>query len=222
MQLLNAGFSLDGIAARVERSPATVSYWLAKHGLQAVGHAKYGPRQRPGRDELSGLVESGLTLRVIAERHGVAVSTVRRWLEHYELETVGMERRRVARVAREAGAEILRRECARHGPSDHALDRRGTFRCLRCRWEAVVARRRRVKQTLVEEAGGSCRICGYRSFVGALEFHHLDPSAKEFGLSHRGLTVSLERARAEATKCVLLCSNCHAEVEAGVTSLPHS
>ncbi len=29
----------------------------------------------------------------------------------------------------------------------------------------------------------------------------------------------VERLRAEAGKCVLLCSNCHAEVEGGVASL---
>jgi hypothetical protein len=29
-----------------------------------------------------------------------------------------------------------------------------------------------------------------------------------------------EKARAEAQKCVLLCANCHAEVEAGVLGLP--
>lgn len=34
------------------------------------------------------------------------------------------------------------------------------------------------------------------------------------------MTRSIERAREEAAKCVLLCANCHAEVEAGVRSLP--
>jgi hypothetical protein len=50
--------------------------------------------------------------------------------------------------------------------------------------------------------------------LAALEFHHVDPSAKEFGLAHRGAR-SIERLRAEARKCVLLCSNCHAEIENG-------
>jgi RNA polymerase-binding transcription factor DksA len=30
---------------------------------------------------------------------------------------------------------------------------------------------------------------------------------------------SIERARLEARKCVLLCSNCHAEVECGFRSI---
>ena len=69
------------------------------------------------------------------------------------------------------------------------------------------------------EAGGSCAVCGYDKYPRALEFHHVDPSQKEFGLSARGVARSLEKLRAEAAKCVLLCGNCHAEVEAGIKVL---
>jgi hypothetical protein len=69
---------------------------------------------------------------------------------------------------------------------------------------------------LVEEAGGACRACGYDRHPSALQFHHLDRDGKRFALSQQGVARSLERARAEARKCVLLCANCHAEVEAGV------
>jgi hypothetical protein len=80
-------------------------------------------------------------------------------------------------------------------------------------WRATVSR-------AVAEAGGQCAICGYERHPAALQFHHGDPDTKAFGLSHKGVTVGLERARAEAGKCVLLCANCHAEVEAGVTCVP--
>jgi 5-methylcytosine-specific restriction endonuclease McrA len=82
--------------------------------------------------------------------------------------------------------------------------------------------RRRKKARLVAEAGGACVICGYSGYFGALEFHHREPAQKSFGLSERGMTRSIERLRAELAKCVLLCSNCHAEVEGGVTALPSS
>jgi ribosomal protein L30E len=52
-----------------------------------------------------------------------------------------------------------------------------------------------------------------------LHFHHIDPAHKLFNLSLRGVTRSLEQARAEAQKCILLCSNCHAEVEEGIIDL---
>jgi transposase len=49
---------------------------------------------------------------------------------------------------------------------------------------------------------------------------HVLRAAKRFALSRDGVTRSLARAREEAAKCVLLCANCHAEVEAGLAQLP--
>ena len=66
-------------------------------------------------------------------------------------------------------------------------------------------RRRKIKQTLVDEAGGKCIRCGYDECIAALEFHHRDPSEKEIRLTDR----SMEKLRAEAAKCDLLCANCH-------------
>ncbi len=73
---------------------------------------------------------------------------------------------------------------------------------------------------LAAEAGGRCAICGYDRYLGALQFHHLDPNEKRIGLSRAGVTLAIDVLRVEAEKCVLLCSNCHAEVEAGLTALP--
>ena len=109
--------------------------------------------------------------------------------------------------------------CARHGATRFRLDPRGTYRCKRCAQERVAERRRKVKRILVAEAGGRCQMCGYDRCVAALQFHHLDPRGKSFALSHQGATRGLEKAREEARKCVLLCANCHAEVEAGHLSL---
>jgi hypothetical protein len=86
--------------------------------------------------------------------------------------------------------------------------------------ERVSQRRRKMKLILVAEAGGRCALCGYDRCIGALHFHHLDPSTKRFHLSMQGVTRSLTAARAEMAKCALLCANCHAEVEAGLVTLP--
>ena len=77
---------------------------------------------------------------------------------------------------------------------------------------AVSKRRRKMKQMLMEEKGGACEKCGYNKCVAALEFHHLDPLAKEGGII--GTTASYIRQKAEADKCILLCANCHREVHA--------
>jgi hypothetical protein len=39
-------------------------------------------------------------------------------------------------------------------------------------------------------------------------------------ISAQGMGVAIETLRAEARKCVLLCHNCHAEVEHGAAALP--
>jgi hypothetical protein len=76
-----------------------------------------------------------------------------------------------------------------------------------------------VKRILVEEAGSRCALCGYDRCQAALEFHHLDPASKSFGIAGKGFTRSIDELRAEASKCVLLCANCHAEVEVGFVSI---
>jgi hypothetical protein len=112
----------------------------------------------------------------------------------------------------------IKSTCRNHGLTDFAL-RGQYYRCLRCASEAVMRRRRAVRLLLIEEFGGVCVICGYDVAI-ALEFHHLDPGAKAFGLAAGGLTRSYEALREEASKCVLLCSNCHAQVEAGTLRPP--
>ena len=63
-------------------------------------------------------------------------------------------------------------------------------------------------------------LCGYNRWLAALEFHHLEPEKKSFALSLRGVTRSIAKLREKAKKCVLLCANCHAEVEVGAATLP--
>lgn len=110
--------------------------------------------------------------------------------------------------------------CPLHGQTEFAIEGSGYYRCKRCRAEGVARRRRKLKAILVAEAGGKCRICGYDGYIGALEFHHVEPDEKRLAISGYGVTLSLEALRSEARKCVLLCSNCHAEVENGAASLP--
>jgi 5-methylcytosine-specific restriction endonuclease McrA len=122
----------------------------------------------------------------------------------------------------EAIPKFAERICRTHGRTEFVLEGRGYYRCKKCRMQRVIDWRRRTKLRLVAEAGGCCKICGYDRYSGALHFHHLDPEAKEFAISRKGFTWSLEKMRAEVAKCVLLCSNCHAEVEAGIATLPEA
>lgn len=61
--------------------------------------------------------------------------------------------------------------------------------------ENVANFRRRQKHKAVEYKGGACAWCGYCRYVGALDFHHVDPSKKDFAISHCH-TRSWEKMRA--------------------------
>lgn len=77
---------------------------------------------------------------------------------------------------------------------------------------AVAKRRKKVKLMAVAYKGGKCAVCGYNKCIDALEFHHL--TDKSFGISSKGYTRSWEKIKAELDKCIMLCANCHREVEA--------
>jgi hypothetical protein len=217
---LDAGLSLPQIGVLTDRDPSTVGYWVQKHGLTANGRDKYAPRGGLTRDQLEPLVERGATLADMAAELGRSMRTVRYWIEKHGLDAPKVVRRRAIERARTNGDRSFLGHCTVHGETTFVIENSGRARCRSCRMERVVEWRRRKKATLVAEAGGECQLCGYDRCNAALEFHHLDPSTKLFPLSMRGLTKSIETCRREAAKCVLLCANCHAEVEAEVASLP--
>ncbi|HZQ10794.1 MAG TPA: hypothetical protein VFD70_29725 [Anaerolineae bacterium] len=90
--------------------------------------------------------------------------------------------------------------------------------CKVCTNDEAINRQRRLKQKAIEYKGGRCQICGYDRCNAALEFHHLDKSNKIKGIGKIRSTI-FEKVKPELDKTVLLCSNCHRELEAGIISL---
>lgn len=85
--------------------------------------------------------------------------------------------------------------------------------------KSVISWRKRIKAKLVEYKGGKCECCGYNNCIEALEFYHIDPSQKDFTIS--GTSKAFETLKKEADKCIMVCSNCHKEIHAGVRILPN-
>jgi transposase len=217
---LAEGLSLEQIGKRVGRHPSTISYHLKKYGLLPIGHEIHAPNQKVDPNRLRELISDGATVRQAAADLNVGYSTVRYWLRRLGLETRRSKRLRQSKERMEASGGRLVLPCPRHGDVPHVRRTDGNFRCTKCRSDAVSTRRRKIKNKLVARAGGCCQLCGYNRHPSALHFHHLDPGTKKFILSRNGVTRSYAEAEAEADKCVLLCGNCHAEVEAGVAELP--
>ena len=89
------------------------------------------------------------------------------------------------------------------------------FTCLGCNNKTSI------KKALIEYGGGKCQKCGYNACQRALEFHHLDPTQKDFGIS-KTLTKNIQTLKSEIDKCILLCSNCHAEEHQRLYELGYS
>lgn len=89
--------------------------------------------------------------------------------------------------------------------------------CKECSRKEGTTRARLKKIKAVDYKGGKCQECGYSKCIGALEFHHIDPSIKESNISRMYNT--WDKIKLELDKCVLLCNRCHREVEDGILIL---
>jgi hypothetical protein len=86
-------------------------------------------------------------------------------------------------------------------------------------YESMVARMKLKKLEIQawKQARG-CAVCG-ESEPWVLEMHHLDPNEKE---RSPAASATLKTFLKEASKCVLLCANCHRKVHAGVLQIEAS
>ena len=84
--------------------------------------------------------------------------------------------------------------------------------------KAVIKRRRKIKTLAVQYKGGRCQVCGYNKCQAALELHHIK-GRKEFGITDKGYTRSWNKVKEELDKCILVCANCHRELETGLIKL---
>jgi transcription elongation factor Elf1 len=85
--------------------------------------------------------------------------------------------------------------------------------------KAVAKRRRKIKLMAINYKGGKCKVCGYSKCPAALDLHHVS-GQKSFSISHKGYTRFWQKVKEELNKCILVCANCHREIEAGITQLP--
>ena len=90
--------------------------------------------------------------------------------------------------------KYITKECKHHGLTNYIyVESEKKYRCVKCRSAAVQKRRDKTKEILVEYKGGKCEICGYNKCLGALDFHHLDPSQKDFTISNSNIYKNLDK-----------------------------
>lgn len=104
---------------------------------------------------------------------------------------------------------------AKFTPKTGAANQRSC--CYDCMPDGIQLRRGDFLAKIKKHRGGKCERCGYGKSMKALEFHHLDPSQKDFTISNDHF--KLKDAVEETKKCILICANCHRELHDGLWSI---
>ena len=89
--------------------------------------------------------------------------------------------------------------------------------CYDCMPDGIQLTRGAFLGKIKQLRGGKCVRCGYDKCLKALEFHHVDPTKKDFNISNDHF--KLVDAINESKKCILICSNCHKEFHEGLWTL---
>lgn len=84
--------------------------------------------------------------------------------------------------------------------------------CKECHKSYVKGKYQERKQVINEiKQECKCQKCGESRYY-VLDFHHIDPSQKDFTISRMSANRNdMENIKKEIEKCVVLCANCHRE-----------
>lgn len=180
------------------------------------------------KEMLSAYTEKGVSSYIIANNIGVPVSTVKFWLKKFQLKIVPCSGKNCLPngIISKNEEENTHYKCARCKEIQLINKENFYFKknskvhswCRKCNDKYALHKIRDVKLRCVQYKGGKCTMCGYNKYLGSLDFHHIDPSIKDYNIS-KLRTYCWENIKKELDKCVLLCANCHREVHAGVIKL---
>lgn len=93
-------------------------------------------------------------------------------------------------------------------PATNCPERIGAYLHYHRRYKTAKHRKNRA-YALAYKSRHGCADCG-ESRAACLDFHHLDPASKLFGISQGCRSKTLCEIACEIRKCAVLCKNCHA------------
>lgn len=170
------------------------------------------------KELLKNYIDLGYSTYRIGTALGKSQGAIKYWLKKYELRTTTNSKQK---VFIESGLKFkICPKCHNKKEVNNTnfyIQKSGELHswCKDCNNQSTIDRQREFKLQAIEYKGGKCVYCGYNRCAAGLDFHHLDPSKKEYNIgSFR--TFSLDLAKKELNKCELVCRNCHAEIHAGV------
>jgi hypothetical protein len=118
----------------------------------------------------------------------------------------------------------ITRNCKHHGDTIFTKTKRSRgdyYECRACNTKRRTNWRLQKKQEIAELYGGKCQCCGYDKCIQAIDFHHIDPKTKKFGINNalKNRSVGMKEVFEELKGCIMVCANCHRELEAGLIDI---
>ena len=170
------------------------------------------------KEELELLINDGKSLNQISKETGKSLTTVRYWVKKLQ---IPFETKSFAEQGQKDYGEFrycprCKKECSVNEFYNRRGKKNSSVYCKKCTTEQVVERTQKLKQEMVDYKGGCCEICGYNRYIGALDFHHINPNEKDFTIAHIRQYKFDEVIKEELDKCMLVCSNCHREIHGGL------
>jgi hypothetical protein len=154
------------------------------------------------KESLSNMLSENQSLRQIAKITGSSLGSIRYWVAKYGLEKIKNTHCEVCQTLLTGNQRNYCSVKCKVQTTNHKHQN----------YIAQQARGLERKKQLIKIAGGECCDCGYKKNISALEFHHLNPDKKSFGIDLRKCScANWERLVEEVKKCVLICANCHRE-----------
>ena len=170
------------------------------------------------------MIGKGMSLNQIGKETGKSLTTVRYWAKKHQIEFPNKPFKEIGK--KDYGESRFCPKCEKECITSEFYSRRdksnSSSYCKKCTNYQTVVRQRNLKKQMIEYKGGKCERCGYNKYYGALEFHHIDPSKKDFSLSHLKRYKFDQIIIDELDKCMLLCSNCHREIHGEQSDLVYS
>jgi predicted transcriptional regulator len=216
--LISKRYTSLQIANELGTSASSVKRHLILLGLKTV----YKDSINIPKEKIEELINQHLSTTEIANILHCSQTTIIYWIRKFGLksDSTYVNHNRINKEQIESGVKTCP-QCKETLKLDKFyIQKNGEIHCWckKCNDRIALQRQKDIKQKSVEYKGGKCNICGYNRYNGSLDFHHMDPSKKEFSISQLR-TYDWEKIKLELDKCICVCRNCHGEIHGGIIKL---